>query len=84
VQAQALGLNVHQFAGFDHAGMAAAFAVPDSWAVTTVLAIGIHPGAQESDAALAPGLATREQQPRERKRLAEFVFGERYGAPRWP
>jgi nitroreductase len=83
VQAQALGLNVHQFAGFDHAGMGLEFAVPDSWTVTTILAIGKHPE-QLDDDALAPGLAAREHQPRERKQLAEFVFGERYGVPRWP
>ena len=84
VQAQALGLNVHQFAGFDHAGTALAFAVPDSWAVTTMLAIGRHAAQVEHEAGLAPELAARELHPRERKQLAEFVFGDRYGVPRWP
>ena len=84
VQAQALGLNVHQFAGFDHAGTALAFAVPDSWAVTTMLAIGRHAEQVEHEAGLAPELAARELHPRERKQLAEFVFGDRYGVPRWP
>ena len=74
VQAQALGLHVHQFAGFDHVGMAAEFAIPPAWRVTTGLAIGRRPaGAQPADPA-----------PRERRPLADFVFTERYGAPRWP
>ena len=83
VQAQALGLQVHQFAGFDHAGMAAEFAVPPSWSVTTVLAIGQAP-AHVDHAEGADGSHTRESAPRERKELVEFVFSERYGVPRWP
>lgn len=75
VQAQALGLHVHQFAGFDHDGMAAEFGVPEAWRVTTGLAIGRRPqGGPGSEADAAP---------RERKPLADFVFTERYGAPRW-
>jgi hypothetical protein len=83
VQAQALGLQVHQFAGFDHAGMAAEFAVPPSWSVTTVLAIGQAP-AHLNPAEDAEGSYTSASAPRERKELAEFVFSERYGVPRWP
>jgi nitroreductase len=84
VQAQALGLLVHQFAGFDHAGTALAFAVPDSWTVTTMLAIGRQPEQVVHDPCATPEPAARERHPRERKRLAEFVFGDRYGVPRWP
>jgi nitroreductase len=40
VQAQALGLHVRQFRAFDRAGLAAEFAVPDHWEVTTMAAIG--------------------------------------------
>jgi hypothetical protein len=83
VQAQALGLQIHQFAGFDHAGMAAEFAVPPSWSVTTVLAIGRTP-AHVDRAEAADGSDPGMSAPRERKELAEFVFGERYGVPRWP
>jgi nitroreductase len=40
VQAQALGLHVRQFRAFDRVGLAAEFAVPDHWEVTTMAAIG--------------------------------------------
>ena len=83
VQAQALGLQVHQFAGFDHAGIAAEFAVPPSWAVTTVLAIGQSAERVEGRGA-GEGPPTNGHVRRERKELAEFVFSERYGVPRWP
>lgn len=72
VQAQALGLQVHQLAGFDHARMAAELAVPDAWAVSTMVAVGRHPDIVDATPA------------RERKDLAEFVFTGRFGAPRWP
>lgn len=72
VQAQAMGLAVHQFAGFDHAAMAAAFEVPDSWELTTGVAIG------RRSAADGDGSGSRV-----RNDLADFVFTERYGEPRW-
>jgi hypothetical protein len=40
VQARALGLYVRQFRAFDRAGIAAEFAVPCHWEVTTVSAVG--------------------------------------------
>ena len=40
VQAQALGLHVRQFRAFDRPGLAAEFAVPDHWEVTTMAAVG--------------------------------------------
>lgn len=73
VQAQALGLHVHQFAGFDHDGMAEEFAVPPAWRVTTGLAIGRRPQDE----------APADAAPRERKPLSDVAFTQRYGAPRW-
>jgi nitroreductase len=62
-QAQALGLHVRQFRAFDRAGLAAEFAVPDHWEVTTMAAVGRprqanaarsapepHPPARQADA----------------------------------
>lgn len=43
IQAQALGLAARQFRAFDRAGVAAAFAVPRHWEVTTLTAFG-RPG----------------------------------------
>jgi nitroreductase len=40
VQALALGLHVRQFRAFDREGIAAEFAVPGHWEVTTMSAIG--------------------------------------------
>lgn len=73
-QAHHLGLAVHQFRAFDRAGLAAEFAVPPHWEVTTMAAVGLplggagsHPGAGTSrerrtrDAitwARAPGLSS--------------------------
>lgn len=67
VQAAALGLGVHQFAAFDHAGLTAAAGVPPHWRVTTGLAVGL---AVESDLA-----------PRTRRPLEELAFADRFGQP---
>jgi nitroreductase len=40
VQAQALGLSVRQFRAFDRDALAAEFAVPSHWQVTTMTALG--------------------------------------------
>jgi nitroreductase len=67
VQASALGLGVHQFAAFDHDGLAALAGVPPHWRVTTGLAVGL---AVESDLA-----------PRTRRPLSELAFAARFGEP---
>lgn len=67
VQASALGLGVHQFAAFDHDGLATLAGVPPHWRVTTGLAVG---RAVES-----------ELVPRTRRPLAELAFGGRFGVP---
>ena len=40
IQAQALGLRARQFRAFDRSGLAAEFAVPAHWEVTTMTAFG--------------------------------------------
>ena len=80
VQAQSMGLSVHQFAGFDHAAVAAAFAVPPHWQVTTGIAVGRH----LDDAGLAaadPLLQEYDVRTRDRKSFEEFVFKGRFGRP---
>jgi nitroreductase len=74
VQAQSMGLGVHQFAGFDHGAVAAEFGVPEAWQVTTGIAVGRYAGSVD-----------REWDERERVRnpLSTFVFSERFGEPRW-
>ena len=44
VQATSMGLSVHQFRAFDRGGVAADFAVPATWEVVTMAAIGYPRG----------------------------------------
>jgi nitroreductase len=74
IQAQSLGLGVHQFAGFDHDAVAAEFDVPPAWKVTTGIAVGRYAGSVD------PEWDGRE---RVRNPLSTFVFSERFGEPRW-
>lgn len=78
-QAQSMGLAVHQFAGFNHDDVAMLFEVPPAWKVTTGIAIGrwADPAIIEAD----EGLLEREQRPRVRKEIGEFVFGGTFGQP---
>lgn len=46
-QAHALGLAVHQFRAFDRDGLAADFAIPPHWEVTSLVAVGLPVGAVE-------------------------------------
>nr|WP_246416365.1 nitroreductase family protein [Nocardioides luti] len=77
VQAAALGLSIHQFAGFDHDALAAAAGVPPHWRVTTGIAVGLAlPDGPEADALLRE----RDHRPRVRKPLAEVAYGGTFGA----
>ena len=75
VQAAALGLSSHQFAGFDHDAVAAELGVPDWWRVMTGIAVGVHGDPAEVD----PSDAAREQRERSRRPLAEIAYAERWG-----
>ena len=77
VQATALGLVVHQMAGFDRQKAAELFALPEGYDALTVFAIGY-----EGDPATLPaGLRERELEQRSRKPLNEFVFDGAWQAP---
>jgi nitroreductase len=67
VQASALGLAAHQFAAFDHDGLAELAGVPPHWRVTTGLALGL-------------GIES-ELAPRTRRPLSDLAFGARFGDP---
>jgi nitroreductase len=67
VQASALGLSCHQFAAFDHDGLAAACGVPPHWSLTTGIAVGLGVSA--------------ELTPRTRRPLSEIAYGARFGEP---
>lgn len=77
LQARATGLHTHQFAGFDHDAVAAAFGVPDDVQLLAGIAVGRHgdpAGASERD-------REREARPRERRPLAEIAHDGAWGSP---
>lgn len=77
LQARAMGLHAHQFAGFDHPGVAAAFDVPDHVQLMAGIAIGVRgdlTGVPERD-------RERERRPRERRSLEEIAYVDRWGSP---
>src|SRR5699024_6308142 len=61
LQARALGLAVRQFRAFDRDAIAADFAVPPHWEVTTMAAIGRMPDGLAPD----PATSARERRPPE-------------------
>jgi len=75
VQATALGLAVHQMAGFHPDKVRELYGVPESFEPVAAIALG-YPGDPES---LPEKLKQREVAPRERKPLPEFVFSGRWG-----
>jgi len=77
VQATALGLMVHQMAGFDVEKARTDLKIPSGHEPVAMIAIG-YPG----DPDLLPDrLKQRELLPRERKPIAEFVFSGEWGTP---
>ncbi|MDO7868282.1 nitroreductase family protein [Nocardioides jiangxiensis] len=73
VQAASMGLHAHQFAGFDHQGVADAFGVPDHWRVATGIAIGRIGDPATSD--------VHEKDRSGRKPLSEIAYAGSWGAP---
>ena len=77
VEATHRGLSVHQMSGIDADRIRGAYALPEDVLPVTALAIG-YAAAPE---AASEEWRARQVRPRERRRLAEQVFGERWGAP---
>ncbi|HWF14134.1 MAG TPA: nitroreductase family protein [Candidatus Acidoferrales bacterium] len=75
LQATALGLTVHQMAGFNAEAARERFAAPADWQPVSVIALG-YPGDPES---LAEKLREREIAERQRKPLDTFVFSGAWG-----
>lgn len=74
-QATAMGLSVHQMAGFDAAKARELFGIPDGWEPVAAIALGYR---GEASSLPAP-LRDRELARRARKPLEEFVFSGRWG-----
>lgn len=77
MEATALGLFVHQMAGFDPQKAREAFHIPAGWEAIAAFTIG-HPGDPSS---LPDTLREREQAPRARKPLSDFVMAGVWGQP---
>ncbi|WP_210503262.1 nitroreductase family protein [Nocardioides xinjiangensis] len=77
LQAHAMGLHAHQFAGFDHDALAAALGVPPTHRVLTGIAVGVPGDPAEVD----ERTAARDHRERVRRPLEEWAFGGRFGEP---
>ena len=77
LQARAMGLHAHQFAGFDHDALADALGVPPSHRLLTGIAVGVPGDAGEVD----ERTAARDHRDRTRRPLAEWAFAGRFGEP---
>ncbi|GEP35531.1 NAD(P)H-flavin oxidoreductase [Nocardioides szechwanensis] len=77
LQARAMDLHAHQFAGFDHEAVHDALGVPAWYRVMTGIAVGRRgkpDDVPERD-------REREQRERHRRPLADFVWGDVWGDP---
>jgi nitroreductase len=74
VEATSRGLSVHQMAGILPERAKELYEVPDGFEVLTALAIG-YPGSPTGE------LGKRDQSPRSRRPLREFVFSGSFGNP---
>jgi nitroreductase len=77
VEATARGLRVHQMIGILPDKAREIYEIPDGWEAWTAIAIGYL----GDPASLPDHLRQREVTPRQRKPLAQFVFGGKWGTP---
>lgn len=77
LQAQHLGIWVHQMGGFDAQAAAVAFHLPETWKAVTAIALGYR----GDPSSLPADLAAIEKGPKKRKEFATFVFSEKFGQP---
>ena len=77
IQAKALGLFVHQMAGFRIEQARVECKIPDGFEPVAMIAVG-YPG---DPATLPDSLRERELKPRERNSISEFVFSSTWGVP---
>lgn len=79
LQAVAMGLHAHQFAGFDKEAVAAELGVPSYVRLLAGIAVGVR----GNPADVEPHDAERDERVRRREPLAARVHGDTWGAP-WP
>lgn len=78
VQAQAMGLCLHQMGGFDADRAREVLGIPDDFEPMAMIALGY----QGEASALPDALREREAAARERKDVGSFVFGAAWEQPR--
>ncbi|TIC89141.1 nitroreductase [Nocardioides sp. GY 10113] len=79
LQARAMGLQAHQFAGFDKEAVAAALGYPGHVRLLT----GIAVGALGDPATATERDRSKQERTRERRPLAEIAYADAWGRP-WP
>ena len=77
VEATELGLQIHQMAGFSPDALRTAFSIPEGFEPVVVFTLG-YPG---PTSALPDPLREREEAPRTRKPLGEFMFEGAWPTP---
>jgi nitroreductase len=77
IQAEALGLHVHQMAGFDANKARELFEIPEGYEPLTIIAIGYQGDLED----LPEDLREHERLPRTRKPLSEMVYAGRWNQP---
>ena len=77
LQARAMGLHTHQFAGFDHDALAEAFDLPATHQLLAGIAVGVPGDPDEVD----ERTAARDRRDRIRRPLSEWAFVGRFGDP---
>ncbi|WP_277501512.1 MULTISPECIES: nitroreductase family protein [unclassified Nocardioides] len=80
LQAQAVGLHTHQFAGVDGAAVAEGLGVPDAFRVLVGIAVG-YVGTDEHVAAAGEADVARHRKERVRRALAESAYDGTWGVP---
>ena len=78
LQARAMGLHAHQFAGFDRDVVARALEVPDHVSLMAGIAVGAHLEDLD-DPRITAADRERESRPRTRRPLTEIAYGPRWG-----
>ena len=77
LQARALGLHTHQFAGFDKQAVADELGVPGHYRVLAGIAVGVRGRPDD----VADGERDREHKERRRHPLSRVAHGDRWGTP---
>lgn len=75
IQATAMGLQIHQMAGFDRDRAREVFAIPAGFEPVAAIAVG-YPGSPDL---LPESLAERERAPRQRRSVADLLHGATWG-----